>query len=129
MWGRFMATALEIAREIFPEYSDDECGFVLWEHTGFPALWALQEGETIEDCLRRQLTEYRDKEACSLGLTLLGPAESCGRCRIEAIEHAEWRREMERTGKYTEKLQEWGRRTKKIRITENHPVLRKRSTT
>ena len=56
-----MATALEIAQEIFPDY--DRCGleYVIWEHTGYPSFWATDD---IEAEFRRQLEFYRDTIEC-----------------------------------------------------------------
>lgn len=31
---------------------------ILWEHTGFPGFYPTEEGESTEDCLRRQVREY-----------------------------------------------------------------------
>lgn len=53
-------TAIDIAREVFPDLPNDELTPILWEHTGYPHWWAIREGETIEDCLRRQLNQFKD---------------------------------------------------------------------
>jgi len=51
-------TALEIAKEIFPDKSDEELDFIIWEKTGFPSFWNIpEEGKTPEECLRKQLRE------------------------------------------------------------------------
>lgn len=44
-------TFLDVAREYFPELSDDELDFILWEYTGFPSFF---DGDT-ETELRKQL--------------------------------------------------------------------------
>ena len=44
-----------IVREFFPDATDRDVDFILWEKTGFPAFW---DGEP-EESLRRQLDQYR----------------------------------------------------------------------
>ena len=70
-------TPQKIAREIFPDKDDEFLEHAIWSKTGFPAFWRLENGESIEDCLRRQLTEY--KEALKLGVQL------CDFCNIPAL--------------------------------------------
>jgi len=54
--------ALEIAREIFPDQGEEFLEFVIWEHTGFPGFWRIGiDGDTPEECLRKQLKDFRDK--------------------------------------------------------------------
>lgn len=52
-------TALDIARDVFPDVGDDFLEFVLWEETGYPGFYAPAEGETDEDYLRRQLLDFK----------------------------------------------------------------------
>ncbi len=51
-----MTTALDIAREYFPEYDDDLLDFLLWERTSFPFLRHRDK----ETHLREQLAEEQD---------------------------------------------------------------------
>ena len=49
-----------IVREYFPDASDDEVGFILWNHTGYPEFWNIPEdGWTSSQCLRKQLNEFK----------------------------------------------------------------------
>ena len=51
----------DLVREYFPNATDEECEFILWERTGFPSFWDIPEdGNTPEECLRKQLQEARD---------------------------------------------------------------------
>ena len=50
-----MPTALDIAREYFPNADDATLDFFLWEYTGFPSFWGGDPGTV----LRRQLTELQ----------------------------------------------------------------------
>ena len=51
-----MATAHEVAKEYFPDESDEFIEHVIWEHTGFPSFWNIPEdGNTPEECFRKQL--------------------------------------------------------------------------
>jgi hypothetical protein len=40
--------------------TDAQADSVLWCHTGFPSFWATKPGESIEDCMRRQVGEFLD---------------------------------------------------------------------
>ena len=54
-------TVADVVREYFPEATDDEVDFILWEETGFPAFWNIGvDGNTPEECLRKQLQEFKD---------------------------------------------------------------------
>lgn len=46
----------DIAKEYFPQATDEQIDFILWEYTGFPAFW---NGDP-ETCLRKQLQELKD---------------------------------------------------------------------
>lgn len=55
-------TPLEIAKEYFPDRDDVFLDYVIWNETGFPSFWCIPEdGNTAEECLRKQLKEYADK--------------------------------------------------------------------
>ena len=54
-----MSTALDIARECLPGYSDDDLEIIIWEFTGYPAFWRIPEdGDTPEACMRKQLAVF-----------------------------------------------------------------------
>ena len=55
-----MVTWLGLARRIAHQEgikpaTDHFLDYVLWEHTGYPAFWQLEDGETVERCATRQL--------------------------------------------------------------------------
>ncbi len=50
--------AMEIARQVFPDYRDDFLGWLIWNATGYPHFW---KGEP-EECLREQLEAYGKEE-------------------------------------------------------------------
>jgi hypothetical protein len=54
-------TWIECAREELPGFTDEELDCVMWEETGYPSFWTLNPGETIEQCFRRQLREFKSK--------------------------------------------------------------------
>ncbi|KKN63761.1 hypothetical protein LCGC14_0498650 [marine sediment metagenome] len=55
-------TCLELVREYFPDSNDDEAGYILWEHTGFPSFWNIpKDGATPEACCRKQLKEFKSE--------------------------------------------------------------------
>ena len=57
-------TCLEIAREYFPEKDDEFLNYVISEETGYPSFWCIpQDGNTPEECFRKQLKEYAEKGA------------------------------------------------------------------
>lgn len=57
-----MATPYEIAKEYFPNKSDDFIEFVIWEKTGAPCFWNIPEdGNTGEECFRKQLKEFKEE--------------------------------------------------------------------
>jgi len=51
-WGE---QALDIAREILPELSQEQLWNILWNETGLPSFW---HGEPAT-CLRQQLEDYK----------------------------------------------------------------------
>lgn len=53
-------TPIELAREVFPGEDEAFLDHAIWARTGFPAFWSLKEGQTVEDKMREQLTEFRD---------------------------------------------------------------------
>ena len=55
-------TPYQIAKEYFPEKDDEFLDYVIWNETGFPCFWHIPEdGNTTEECFRKQLKEYADK--------------------------------------------------------------------
>lgn len=47
--------------EYFPDASEEEVEFILWEKTGFPCFWDIpKDGNTEEECLRKQLLEFKE---------------------------------------------------------------------
>jgi hypothetical protein len=56
-----MTTFESVVREYFPKATDEQVEYILWEHTGFPAFWDLEDGQTVEECLRKQLAELATK--------------------------------------------------------------------
>jgi len=57
-------TAGDIIKEYFPNASDEECEFILWEHTGYPEFWNIPEdGNTPEECFRKQLQNFKEGRA------------------------------------------------------------------
>jgi len=44
-----------IARQYFPDFDDDEIGWVIWNRTGYPCFW---DGPDAETSFRTQLAEY-----------------------------------------------------------------------
>ena len=55
-------TFRDAVREYFPEATPEEADFILWEKTGFPCFWNIGvDGDTPEQCLRKQLQEFKDE--------------------------------------------------------------------
>lgn len=55
-------TFLELVKEYFPDATDDEAGYILWNETGFPSFWNVpKDGNTPEECLRAQLKRLSEK--------------------------------------------------------------------
>lgn len=55
-------TVGEIAREIFPNASDEFIEYVIWEETGFPEFWNIpKDGNTPEECFRKQLIDAKER--------------------------------------------------------------------
>jgi len=51
----------EIAREYFPDITDEVLSYIIWEKTGYPVFWQLgEDGNTPEECFRKQLQTYKD---------------------------------------------------------------------
>jgi hypothetical protein len=40
-----MPTTHEVVRRVFPDASNDECGHLLWNNTGYPSFWATGNPE------------------------------------------------------------------------------------
>lgn len=53
-------TAIEIAREYFPDMSDDDLDRLIWAETGFPSFWP-DETISVEANFRAQLAAYKAK--------------------------------------------------------------------
>ena len=72
-----MTTALEIAREYFPNASDETLDSIIWSRTGFPEFWNIPEdGNTPEECLRKQLQDFKNHVTPLCGKML--PSETEG---------------------------------------------------
>jgi len=53
--------AFDIAKEYFPDASDEEIEHIIWSHTGFPDFWWIPEdGWTSLQCLRTQLQRFKN---------------------------------------------------------------------
>jgi len=52
--------ALKVHRKI-KKPSKDDINYIIWNHTGYPCFWSTKEGETVEDCFRRQIREFFSK--------------------------------------------------------------------
>ena len=53
---------LEVAREYFPNYTDEQLSDIIWNHTGYPDFWLIgEDGATPEECFRTQLKEFLEK--------------------------------------------------------------------
>ena len=46
----------EVVREYFPEATNADIDYILWEKTGFPCFWKTEDTEA---CLREQLAEFK----------------------------------------------------------------------
>jgi hypothetical protein len=51
---RMMATAHQIAREYFPDVTEEELDAIIWGETGYPYFWP-DETKTPEENFRMQL--------------------------------------------------------------------------
>jgi len=52
----------DLVREVFPDATDEQADYILWEHTGFPGFWNIpNEGNTPEECCRQQLYNLRER--------------------------------------------------------------------
>jgi len=52
----------EIVREYFPDATDDNIEFLVWEKTGYPEFWDIpKDGNTPEECFRKQLQDFVDE--------------------------------------------------------------------
>ena len=55
-------TALDIAKEYFPDLPDDALDFFIWECTGYPMFWEIgTDGNTPEECFRIELQRAKDE--------------------------------------------------------------------
>lgn len=51
-------TALDVAREVFPDVPQDELEYTIWNRTGFPSFWPARY-KTPETALRGQLKAFK----------------------------------------------------------------------
>ena len=56
-----MSAWIEVAREYFPDASEEELEHIIWDFTGFPFYWP-DNGKTAEENFRAQLQEYKDRK-------------------------------------------------------------------
>jgi hypothetical protein len=55
-------SVLDIAKEYFPDASEDDLWFIIWEETGYPQFWNIpQDGDTPEACFRKHLQDFKNK--------------------------------------------------------------------
>jgi hypothetical protein len=59
VWRDKMPSAQDVAREYFPDASDEELEHIIWEHTGYPEFWP-DGSKTPEENFRMQLQEFKD---------------------------------------------------------------------
>ena len=45
-----------IVREFFPDATDDQVNYIVWNDTGWPCFW---ENEDWQACMRRQVSELK----------------------------------------------------------------------
>lgn len=51
----------DIVQEYLPGATEADSDYVVWEKTGFPYFWNIPEdGNTPEECLRKQLQDYAE---------------------------------------------------------------------
>lgn len=55
-------TYSQLVHEYFPSVSDSEVEYILWTHTGYPCFWSPEDGDTEEQCLRKQLGELKARK-------------------------------------------------------------------
>jgi hypothetical protein len=54
-------TAIEVARTVFPDKTDEELDYIVWNRTGFPVFWPARFKTTVS-ALTAQLKAYRRAE-------------------------------------------------------------------
>lgn len=55
-------TWLELVKHYFPDATDDQADYILWEYTGFPEFWHLTKHyPTVIARCRKQLRELKYK--------------------------------------------------------------------
>lgn len=53
--------AYKIAKEYFPNATDEFLEYVIWEKTGYPHFWNIPEdGASPEECFRKQLLKVEE---------------------------------------------------------------------
>jgi len=64
----------QITREYFPDADSGAIEFIVWGKTGYPAFWNIGvDGNSPEECFRKQLTDFRDE--CRVYTTMLEVGE------------------------------------------------------
>jgi hypothetical protein len=63
-----MSNTFDVVREFFPDASDDDCGYLLWNHTGYPSFWGQGGRKTVAGSIRYSLR--RMKQALDNGKVL-----------------------------------------------------------
>ena len=73
-----MTTFRDLARRVYPDASDEECDYLLWERTGFPAFW--RTGNPTRD-IAHSLRGFKaaQRRAKRFGFTL------CALCDRKAV--------------------------------------------
>ena len=62
---------IDIAREYFPNKPVKFLWFVIWEETGYPQFWNIpQDGNTPEECFRKQLKEATTEDVTGTKTTI-----------------------------------------------------------
>ncbi len=61
-------TDYDIVREFFPDATDDDAGYILWNHTGYPCFWGQGGRKTVAGSMRYSLRKF--KKACDMGKVL-----------------------------------------------------------
>jgi hypothetical protein len=58
---------LAVVREVFPDATEQEADFILWNHTSFPEFWNIpKDGWTSLQCLRTQLQRLKEASLVQL---------------------------------------------------------------
>jgi hypothetical protein len=87
-------TAVDIAREVFPELPDDYLSHLVWERTGFPSFWPHTRF-SVPTFIRMQLRAYKraankakGKRLCDFCLRLAEKGRwTCKKCDTALHQH------------------------------------------